>query len=666
MDNYQKALGFLNGNIDINDDIIDILVECDDLYTNSANSYLCDFEYDNLRLIAQKYDPTNPYFLGVGAATRVDKIKLPYPMGSLDQVQIGELQDWVKSKKLVNERFVVSDKMDGISALLVYDENGWLQIALTRGDGIEGQDITRHVKCMPESQVPPKVSGKMAVRCEIEFSDINFEKIKTVCLRKSGEEFKNARNAIAGLMNNKTVNEFACQHASVFAYEIMGSIDDKTVQLDKLENEGFNVVNYGEFRSSVGITDNVMADEIDQRKFISDYAIDGIVIEVNSYDTRQRLTLEKKSDNNNPAYAIKYKILDSDNIAEAIVESVEWNLSKHGYAKPKVKLQPFVLQDVTISNTTGFNAKYILDNKIGKGTVVRMTRSGDVIPYILNVVKSTTAEMPENLDDYEWSETKTDLILKNKNNSEVKLKQLESWATAMDIPLLKVGNIKQLIQHGYDTPAKIVNINKDDLISIVGKNGNKIYDGMVNVLNPIPLEKLFGAYPSFGTGLGIRKFKKFIEYARSIDKFDLNSIFETDFADEISKIEGWNTKTFEIFIKGLGEFSQYINDIKNKLTIEIPNTTQQSGILSNKKICFTGFRDKQLEEKVISLGGEITDGITKNTNILVALDTNTKSSKIDKATKNNIQIFSKLDFEEFINNEKSEIKQENSFFDYVS
>ena len=121
--------------------IFRILTIADDEYANTGEPFISDAEYDALRLIAKNIDPNNSYFMGIGSAVRTAKQKLPYTMGSLDQVQVGDIQKWVKSKKLENEEITITDKMDGISVLLVYGDTGALQIALTRGDGYEGHGI---------------------------------------------------------------------------------------------------------------------------------------------------------------------------------------------------------------------------------------------------------------------------------------------------------------------------------------------------------------------------------------------------------------------------------------------------------------------------------------------------------------------------------------------
>lgn len=197
------------------EEIITLLTEADDLYYNNVESSLSDAEYDTLRNLAKKLDPTNKYFIGVGSAVRGGKVPLPVKMGSLDQLHNdAEIAKWLSDKQLFNDNIVITDKLDGVSCLLVYDNTGNLQVAYSRGDGVEGADITRHIKNI--SNVPKKISGKMLVRGELIMNKETF-------LEKYAKEFKNPRNMVAGLFNRKESRITALNDVDFIAYEIVGS-----------------------------------------------------------------------------------------------------------------------------------------------------------------------------------------------------------------------------------------------------------------------------------------------------------------------------------------------------------------------------------------------------------------------------------------------------------
>ena len=614
-----------------------IMKVVDELYENDGESFLSDSEYDQARAILHALQPSHSFFIGVGANVRGEKVKLPYQMGSLDQTPVGKISDWIS--KVGTDDVVITDKMDGVSCLLVYDISGNLQIAFTRGNGYEGQDITRHLEHVLD--FPKKIKQKMVVRCELEFSERNFANIQDKVTRKGGDKFKNARNAMAGLLNNKTIPEIAANNMSLFAYDIVDMPHlSKSEQLSILKQSGFRTP-YATKLVVGELTDSYLVDYIIERKKSIDYAIDGIVLDVDSAEIRNRLN----TDSLNPKWATKYKVSGEDDKVTTVVESVEWNISKHGYAKPRIKVKPFELGGVTINHTTGFNAKYILENNIGEGTEVVMVRSGDVIPYIVSITKSTTAEMPENLDQYHWSENEVDLILNDLDTLDVVVKQLTSWATSMEIPLLKEGVVKSLVENGIDTPEGIINLDRSKFVSIIGKNGGKIYDALHKILFGIDLHVLLGSHPSFGVGLGVRKFKILCDHLFS-EKQDIYSLI---LKGEITKeniigADGFESKTADKILDGLPAFIDYYNNIKSSCVVVTSKQSASGSEFDGQNICFSGVRDKELQAKIEDGGGKVSSGVSKNTTLLVVKDVDSGSSKVTKAKSLGIEVISIDDF----------------------
>jgi NAD-dependent DNA ligase len=369
-------------------DLFELLVAADNAYHNTQQPIIDDAQYDALRRYAEMEDPTNNYFLGVGSEVRGGKVKLPYPMGSLTQAYEGDTMKWINQYKLTDKGIVVTEKLDGISCLLIYGQDGKLQIAYSRGDGIEGADITRHVSKI--NSVPKQVKFPCAIRAEIIFAKADWEIVKTKIKRSGGAFYKNARNATAGLMNASESDPIAYSYLSVVAYEIVngGSFVAKNRVIDCLEDFGF-VTPKSHTIEGWQCTDEFLTNLLNNMRTNSRFEIDGIVLEVNKMDLRSQINPTR--DTLNPEYARKFKVADASNNAIAKVIEVQWNTSKNGYLKPRVKIEPVELVGVTVQHATGFNAKFIRDNKIGPGAKIRITRSGDVIPLILEVVEP----MPE-------------------------------------------------------------------------------------------------------------------------------------------------------------------------------------------------------------------------------------------------------------------------------
>jgi DNA ligase (NAD+) len=364
-------------------DIFSVLEVADDLYYNDDESFLSNTEYDILYQYTKLSDPTNPYFLGVGSSLRGGKVDLPYQMGSLDQIFNGEMQAFIGKNTLSALYAVASDKLDGASGMIVYAQTGEFQIGYSRGNGIQGADISRHLTQM--SSVPQKIdiSEPMTVRGENIISKTNFPKAQFAKTR-SGKPYKNARNMVSGLMNATSNPVQVYQYVDFVAYEIVGSTLSKQEQLDLLKKLGFKTPHYEVVPFST-MNDEMLTSMLELRRTFTEYEIDGLVIEVDSAEKRSEMNPTRST--LNPAYAIKYKVADASNIAIVTVVDVEINVSKDGYLKPRVEIRPVDLVGVTVTWATGFNMKFIRDNKIGPGAKIKITRSGDVVPLILEVIE---------------------------------------------------------------------------------------------------------------------------------------------------------------------------------------------------------------------------------------------------------------------------------------
>jgi len=369
--------------------MIEALKDADDAYFNTHNPIITDAEYDKLYRVAKKTIPHHEYFTGIGSEVRGGKIDLPYQMGSLNQVYEGEIGDWVKKHSLEQYACILSEKLDGTSAMVVYNESGELQIAYSRGDGIQGADITRHIKNIPS--IPNKVSGPTVVRGEVIISKKNFPTLQANFGRHTtGESYKNARNAIAGIMNRKENPAGVYEYVDFIAYEIIKHDgNSKTAMLADLRDDKFltPATNWLEGQSMDDATLSVV---LDRMRTDSKYEIDGLVIDVDLAAKRDQMNPTK--DTLNPEYAIKYKIADDSNYAEAKVVDIELNVSKHGYIKPVIVIEPTELVGVTITRCTGFNMRFIKDKMIQPGCVIKLQRSGDVIPFCMGVATPGTIE----------------------------------------------------------------------------------------------------------------------------------------------------------------------------------------------------------------------------------------------------------------------------------
>lgn len=627
------------------DTIIPLLLNADDAYFNGEiESPLSDAEYDALKLTASKLDPAHSYFTGVGSEVRGGKVKLPHQMGSLNQAHTGECSKWIETNSLLQETFVVSDKMDGMSVLIVLDNSGQLQIAYSRGDGKMGADITRHVRRLNQAI---RATTSLKVRAELIIPVSKFANLLGV---PGIRVYKNPRNAIAGIMNSSAPfpkEVYEC--IDIVAYEIVSSSLSKSDQLATLADVGFKTVPYT-LLTATDLTDATLTELVRNRKAASDHELDGVVIDVNSSATRSKLL----TDELNPVYAVKYKIVSESNQSTATVRDVEIAISKDGYLKPTVWIHPIELCGVTISKCTGFNMSFIKNNRLTAGSTVTVTRAGDVIPVITNVLTSgmddeTFAawflDKTSKYGETEWTVSSAnedevvDLRLTNADgNDTVIFERLNHFFSSIDVPHLGEGNLQKIVDGGIKTIEDIIKLPVDQMAKLIGSEiiAKRITDGMTEKLSSIPAYILMGSHSAFGRGVGKRKFKLLW------DAFG-GDMTKCKDADVVTTIRGFDEITANKIAAGYNEFQSFLDSISEHYTL-MPYQPSSVGELSGNSYVITGFRDSELEELITSMGGKMSTSVSKNTTVVIAADPMDNSTKLKKAGALNIPVMTKQQF----------------------
>jgi NAD-dependent DNA ligase len=328
------------------------------------------------------------------------------------------------------------------------------------------------------------------------------------------------------------------------------------------------------------------------------------------------------------------------------VEKVIWNISKHKMLKPTIQLKPINLNGVLISFTTGFNAKYIKDNNLGTGSVVEITRSGDVIPYIVNIIKSSEkADMPDS--PFAWNETNTDILVLNDENNVSDIKKIASLFSELKIKYVSEATITKMFEYGLDDLFKILSATVDDFLKIetfgntmAEKIYSNIHDGLKNISVPL----LCGAFSIFGLGMGKRKMTVLFDSVP--DLFDLYHSLSTDaLISKLNTVEGFSQKSSEKIVQNLPFAIEFVNKITPFVTFK-SSSSSVKGCCNMENMIFvcSGFRDLALEEYIISKGGQVKTSVSKNTTGVIVRDTSASSAKIVKAKDLNISIFTTEDF----------------------
>ena len=625
-----------------------------DKYYNDE-AVVSDDTFDILKDGLKKMDPNNKFLKKVGAPVSGKKIALPYPMGSLNKLKPEDekkIKNWIKKYE---GPYVISDKLDGNSAQLYCNKNGEYEL-YTRGDGDEGKDISYKLKHIIRTPInlPPDTS----IRGELVISKKNFETIK--------DKYANILSAVTGIINKDDIAAALLHKVDFVAYNILHPSDVTYIEkLNLLKKWGFDVVNYeliNNCDSSNGDSSNEdseniptlleqLEDKYKDRSKNGIYKIDGIVCADSS--------VPYKHEEGYPKQAFAFKMQTDEQTMTTKVISVTWKPSMHSFLYPVVNIEPVTIKGSVIKNATGHNAKFIYDNKIGKGAIIEIIKSGDVIPKITKVIQpAAKGDFPEK---FVWEGIHIKPLEKNEYNSdsdeneeqdEIEIKRNTHFFKTLNIQFLSDGLIKKLYDNDYTTIFDILSAEQADLQKIDGL-GKKIVTKIFNEINKkietCKLYELMAASLKFPKGLGRRKLKLITDVYPDILSFKYTAQKLYDIIIEIKGFGDISAKDFANYFNDFIEFYNELSDIVDLSHLEEVETDDSSEDedkheLSGGTVVFTGFRDKVLEEKIIKLGAKVTTTISKNTDILVCADKNEDSTKMKKANELNIEILEKNEF----------------------
>jgi DNA ligase (NAD+) len=628
--------------------LVDLLTKANDMYYNQPDKViLSDEQFDIIKeYFAAKY-PDHPFLKVVGAPIvgKKDKVVLPYPMPSMDKIKpdTGALTKWL-AKYNKPKSYVVSAKLDGTSGL--YTTKGGEAKLYTRGDGLVGKDITHLI---PYLKLPdPKAFPDLVIRGEFVISKKNFD------AHFKGKGWKNARNTVAGLINKLKGSE-EHTHIDYVGYEVMVPELTPSKQMEMMEKtlEMHTVKNQTVTDLSNAILSKLL---VDWRSNYT-YEIDGIIVAHN------KVYPERK--NKNPDHAFAFKMVLSDQVAEAKVVNIEWNPSKDGYLKPRVQIEPVELGGVTITYATGKNASFIEKNKIGIGAIIELIRSGDVIPDIKKVV--VPAKEPSMPDvPYVWNDTHVDIMLVDKSaDATVREKNILGFFKALEVDGVGAGVIKKLMTAGYDSVPAILRMREADFLELEGFKktlANKIYTNIKTGVESASLPVLMKASNIFGRGFGERKLKPvLVKYPNIL----LDKDSDAKKVEKLVTVDGWSTKSASEFVKHIGAFVAFMKEcgLEGRLKASKKAMTgtdtgagagagseaDKSHPLFGKKVVMTGFRDKDLIKLIESKGGEMGSSVSKKTFAVLVKDIDEDTGKAEQARQLGVSLMTPESFKKLYN-----------------
>lgn len=381
-------------------ELVDKLNEYSKAYYVLDAPKISDKEYDELYDELLRLEEQSGIILPDSPTQRVGGDPLPcfephthiHRLWSLDKVRTREdLIDWgrrveriAESQHLPKVKYALEYKFDGLTINLTY-EGGRLITGATRGNGIVGEDITPQIKTIRTVPLTIPFKGKMEVQGECYMKLSVLDEIN----KTTDEKLKNARNAAAGALRNLDPRITAKRRLDCYCYNV-GYIEGKKLEtqdemLGFLRENGFTVSDYLVFCDDI----ETVCDEIDKAEESRphlDFLIDGMVVKVRDFATREALGATEKF----PRWAMAFKFAAEE--TTTTVRDITWEVGRTGKLTPRASFDPVELAGATIRHATLNNFDDIRRKRVGIGSRVFIRRSNDVIPEILSAVEGDVPE----------------------------------------------------------------------------------------------------------------------------------------------------------------------------------------------------------------------------------------------------------------------------------
>lgn len=612
------------------------------------------------------YDPNSPSLRVGGQITKsFNTVKHETRMYSLDNsYSLQDLEDWEKRlKKLVDGEveYVCELKYDGASISLTY-EKGELIRAVTRGDGVQGDDVTNNIKTI--RSVPLKLKGdfpeKFDIRGEIVLPLAGFAAMNAERVEAGEEPYSNPRNTASGSLKLQDSSEVAKRPLECLLYSIVGenlNIKSQFESLEKARSWGFKVPEVAKLTSSTEETFKFL-NHWDAHRHELPYETDGVVIKVNSFQQQDELGFTAKA----PRWAMAYKFKTEQ--AETLLEEITYQVGRTGAITPVANLQAVQLAGTIVKRASLHNADQIAKLDIREGDMVYVEKGGEIIPKIVGVdFEKRSIDSKETQYITNCPECNTELV---RQPGEAQhycpntmgcppqiIGRIQHYISrkALDIEGLGGETVALLVKQGLITNyADLYSLKKEQILPLE----RMAEKSAVNLINGIEASKKI-AFERVLFGLGIRYVgetvaRKLAKQFKNIGALANASLEDLIAVDEIgeriaqSVVEFFGSEQNKELVDRLKEYGVQLEldaaVLENQTEKLKGNTFVISGV-------FTQVSRTELKKLIEDNGGKASGSISSKTNYLVAGE-NMGPSKREKAEKLNVPIITEAEFLDMI------------------
>lgn len=643
-------------------------------YYNQDDPKITDYEYDQMMRELKDLEKEHPELVTPdsptqkvgGSAKREAGVLVEHnvPMLSLQDVfEKGEVENFVAEmqKQLEDPEFVVEYKIDGLSLSLRY-ENGELQLAETRGDGIQyGEDVTANAKVIKD--VKKKLKDKpeyLEVRGEVYMTEADFEKVNERQELLGKKVFANPRNCAAGTLRQLDTAITKERGLSMFVFNIQDSrgisFTTHTEGYEYLKKQGIKVIeDYTVCKSAKEVWAAI--EKIGENRGNLPYDIDGAVVKLNRLSDREKLGATSKV----PRWAVAYKYPPEEK--ETKVLDIELSVGRTGRITPTAVFEPVRLCGTSVSRATLHNQDFIDELDIGIGDTIVVYKSGEIIPKVRRVLHE---KRPEGTTRFLIPEvcpvcgSKTE---REKDTADIKCTsascpaQLERHIInfvsrdAMDIKGFGTVYIEDLVRLGYIKDiADIYELknHREELIEkgIIGKEKNT--DKLLDAIEKSKQNEASQLLTGFGIpNVGKAAAKTILRYFKSID-----ALMQAD-EEELQKVDDVGAVTAtcirEYFLDETNQ--KIIKHLKaNGVNMELKESGNADEKFAGLTFVITGTLPTMDRKEAAALidahGGKVTGSVSKKTNYLLAGEN--AGSKLTKANELGIQVISEEELKKML------------------